>query len=134
MHRLTAFYHEAEEVLTALAEKHEVWLPQGHASRETGLLHWRLSVYEENPASNWAKNWALHASALGVGAAIEPGDIVLDQEGRTWTLLGLDVSSPDAPVRLRDAKGQDYMAPIGGAVEFQVLAKHRESEIGNEQD
>lgn len=121
--RLSAFYADAERELQEVARRHGVVMPQGHALIEPGILHWRLSAYADSPEASWASIWSVNAQSLGLGLEIEPGDIVLDQEGRSWTLLGLDPSGNDFPVRLVDSMGQQYMASLQAAGMFQLLVK-----------
>lgn len=121
--KLRAFYEEAELELMNIASKHGLSLPQGHACIDFPMLHWRLSVYDGSPEAYWAAIWGLNAQSLGLGLAIEPGDLVLDQEGRSWTLLGLDPSGVNFPVRLLDNAGKQSMATIEAATMFQLLIK-----------
>lgn len=121
--KLSAFYAEAEVELAKIADKHGLSMPPGHAFMDFPILHWRLSVYDGSPEACWEALWRLHAQALGLGLAIEPGDVVLDQEGRTWTLLGLDPSGLSLPVRLRDNAGEQSMATLEAASLFQLLVK-----------
>lgn len=120
---LAAFYREAQASIAKLAEQHGVWLPEGHACIEEKVLHWRLSAYAEVPEHYWEALWHAHAQALGLGTVIEPGDVVIDQEGRTWTLLGLDPSSIHFPVRLKDVSGSHLLAPVEAAQLFQLIVK-----------
>lgn len=121
--RLTSFYAEAEAAISDLAKRYDLDLPEGHAVVEDDILHWRVTVYESSATEVWARNWLSYSSSLGLGTAIEPGDIVIDQQGRTWTLLGLDVSVPDAPVRLMDDHNGQYLAPVSVAKSLQLLVK-----------
>lgn len=121
--RLRAFYAEAELELSRIAAKHGLSLPKGHACVDYPMLHWRLSVYEGSAQAYWEALWRLNAQALGLGLVIEPGDVVLDQEGRTWTLLGLDPSGLNFPVRLEDVSGEQSMATLEAATMFQLLVK-----------
>lgn len=121
--RLKAFYSEAQHELSRLAEKYGLSLPEGHAFIDPPILHWRVSAYDGSPQSCWEALWRLNAQGLGLGVDIEPGDLVLDQEGRTWTLLGLDPSGLGLPVRLMDNSGAQSMATIKAASLFQLLVK-----------
>lgn len=121
--RLRAFYAEAELELQNIAKKHGLSLPKGHACIDFPILHWRLSVYDGSPEAYWEAIWRLNAQALGLGLVIEPGDVVLDQEGRTWTLMGLDPSGVNFPVRLKDTSGEQSMATLEAASMFQLLVK-----------
>lgn len=121
--KLRAFYAEAEVELTRIASKHGLSLPKGHARVDVPMLHWRLSVYDGSPEAYWDALWRLNAQTLGLGLSIEPGDVVLDQEGRTWTLLGLDPSGVNLPVRLQDVSGEQSMATLEAASMFQLLVK-----------
>lgn len=123
MKRFAAFYAEAEAAIKEIANRYELDLPQGHAVIEEGALHWRLTAYGRAAVEVWARNWMTYSSTLGLGLAIEPGDIVIDQQGRTWTLLGLDVSAPEAPVRLLDDHNGHYLAPLSTASNLQLLVK-----------
>lgn len=121
--KLEAFYADALSALGVIADKHGLNLPLGHACLEDGILHWRLSVYAQDPKQYWEHTWQANAQALGLGLLIEPGDVVLDQEGRSWTLLGLDPSAVNYPVRLLGATGEHHMASIEAATMFQLLVK-----------
>jgi hypothetical protein len=120
---LSAFYEEAQAALAALATAHGVYLPAGHAALESTVLHWRLTVHATPEHQYWAELWFAQATRLGLGIVIEPNDVVIDQEGRIWTLLGLDPSSPAHPVRLMDADGVQHMASIESAQLFQLIKK-----------
>lgn len=120
---LQAFHEEAELALKELATKHGLVLPTGHVAMESSVLHWRLSVHAGSPEKYWADLWLEHATKLGLGILIEPGDQVLDQEGRSWKLLGLDPSAIAYPVRLIDMAGVEFMASIEAAQVFQVIRK-----------
>lgn len=121
--RLQAFYMEAEAELVKIAHKHGLVMPEGHAQLDYPMLHWRLSVYASSPEACWGALWQMNAQTLGLGLVIEPGDLVLDQEGRTWTLLGLDPSGVNLPVRLADSNGNQSMATLEAASMFQLLVK-----------
>lgn len=127
--RLSLFYAEAQAALAALATSHHLRLPEGHAALEPTALHWRLSVYVDSPQAYWADLWFAQASRLGLGIVIEPNDTVIDQEGRIWTLLGLDPTSPAFPVRLMDADGVQHMASIESAQLFQLIKKAEAEEV-----
>ena len=120
---LQAFYEDAQLALAELATTHGVVIPPGHVALEASVLHWRLSVHADSPEKYWADLWISHATKLGLGILIEPGDMVLDQEGRSWTLLGLDPSANAYPVRLLDMAGAGHMASIEAAQLFQVIRK-----------
>lgn len=121
--KLVEFYSEAAEKLAEIAEKHGMFVPEGHACIDENGLHWRLSVFSDEPAVIWARLWSQNAKALGFGTEIEPGDVVLDQEGRSWTLLGLDPGGMNFPVRLLGASGKHSMASVEAATLFQLLVK-----------
>ncbi len=120
---LSAFYEEAQAALAALATRHGVHLPDGHAALEPTVLHWRLTVHATPAHLYWAELWFAQATRLGLGIIIEPNDMIIDQEGRIWTLLGLDPTSPAYPVRLEDADGVQHMASIESAQLFQLIKK-----------
>jgi hypothetical protein len=129
---LEAFYRDAQLSLAKLAEQYGLFLPQGHACIEASALHWRLTAYAETPEQHWEGLWRQHAQALGLGTAIEPGDVVIDQEGRTWTLLGLDPSASNFPVRLKPVAGPDALASLEAAGMFQLLVKRDKPEVAAE--
>lgn len=131
---LQAFYEEAKLALAEVATKHGVVIPTGHVAMEASVLHWRLSVHADSPEKYWADLWIAHATKLGLGILIEPGDMVLDQEGRSWTLLGLDPAAIAYPVRLVDMAGVGHMASIEAAQLFQVIKKARAEPDSQESD
>lgn len=121
--RLTAFYTEAQAALAALATYYRLHLPEGHVGMEQKGLHWRFTVYVDPPEAYWADQWNAHATRLGFGIVIEPHDVIIDQEGHIWTLLGLDPTAPMYPVRLKNAEGLHHMASVESAQLFQLIRK-----------
>lgn len=112
MSNLKSFYDEAVVALRAIAEKHGVHVPEGHATVKEGALHWRLSVHDTDPEIYWERMWELHRQDAGIHVDIQPGDKVVDENGTCWTLLGIDPGGDTHPVRVRDEKGEHFMISI----------------------
>lgn len=125
---LSRFYQDAKEMLEGLAEQHGLSIPEGHATIESGTMHWRLSIHEDHELEYWSNAWHGAVQRLCLGTLISPGDLVADPEGRTWTLLGLDPSSHELPVRLCDASGGHHMAPVSCVKNLQLLVRKENSE------
>jgi hypothetical protein len=123
--QLARFQAQASKVLQQLAQAHGLSMPPGHACLEEGVLHWRISIHCQEPESYWANLWFQQAPALGLGYRIEPGDKVVDQQGRVWVLLGLDPSAGDYPVRLQDETGLHRMASIEAAKLMQTVKSEK---------
>jgi len=104
---LAAFYAQAQDMLEKLAISHGLEAPKGAATIESGCLHWRLGVYAEASLDYWQRQWDEHFQVLDLPGAVKPGDKVIDQDGDEWTLLGLDPTGGEKPVRLTGLRGKD---------------------------
>lgn len=115
MSNLRSFYDEAMVALRALAEKHAVHLPEGHALVKEGTLHWRLSAHERDPEIYWEMMWEEHRAYLNIDTVVKPGDRAVDVNGQKWVLLGLDPGSDTHPVRVKGEQGEHFMISINTA-------------------
>lgn len=104
---LATFYAQAQEMLEKLAISHGLEVPKGAATIESGCLHWRLSVYAEASLEYWKRQWEDHFQNLDLPLTVKPGDKVIDQDGNEWTLLGLDPTGGEKPVRVSGLRGKD---------------------------
>ncbi|MHD0644617.1 hypothetical protein ACYPKM_03120 [Pseudomonas aeruginosa] len=86
---------------------------------EEGIAHIRFAAYTSDPKEFWATNWRENAESLELPKEVNPGEPVVDQEGRRWVLQGLDPLSETYPVRLVDANGRVLLAPLEAARGFQ---------------
>lgn len=112
MSNLTSFYEEAYLTLRALAEKHSVHIAEGHATKRDQAVHWLVSFYEQDPEIFWEFEWNSHKDIAGLNTELNPGDKVVDQNGKMWILLGLDITGGHFPVRIKSEDGQHYMVSI----------------------
>ncbi|MDT8924932.1 hypothetical protein RBE51_19270 [Pseudomonas taiwanensis] len=119
--KLGLFYEEAQQALCELAERHGVEIPKGMATIEGQCLHWRLSVYADSGKQYWGELWRSKVELLGLPTHILPGDDVIDPDGESWQLLGLDPMSEQLPVRLKNPMGVDHFCSIGQAQMLQKI-------------
>jgi hypothetical protein len=119
-HKLGQFYEEAQQALAAIAERHGVDIPKGIATIEGQCLHWRISAYAHSSKEYWADLWDQKTGLLGLPTHIQAGDDVIDPDGETWVLLGLDPLSEHLPIRLSNAAGLDHFCTVNQA---QLLQK-----------
>jgi hypothetical protein len=120
--RLARFYEEAQEAILSLAQVHGVDVPKGVATIEGQCLHWRLSAYATTGRDYWSALWENMVDKLGLPSHIHPGDAVIDPDGETWQLLGLDPMAKDMPVRLASEAGLDFFCSVEQARLLQVIA------------